>query len=122
MAGPGLEGPSIKIRPLTRSTASGGHRSFPDRHFDDDMRSKLMNKRLLWFAMTPALLFTGIAVAQQYPMMDMVADKLVQRYQQSSCEQLWQERAQKQGRPKSGAMRYRTGSCGHRGSPTRKAA
>ncbi|MFL9935594.1 hypothetical protein P0D88_42440 [Paraburkholderia sp. RL18-103-BIB-C] len=60
-----------------------------------------MNKRLLWFAMTPALLFTGIAVAQQYPMMDMVADKLVQRYQQSSCEQLWQERAQKQGRPKS---------------------
>lgn len=60
-----------------------------------------MNKRLLWFALTPALLLTGIAVAQQYPMMDMVADKLIQRYQQSSCEQLWQERAQKQGRPKS---------------------
>jgi hypothetical protein len=33
-------------------------------------------------------------------MMDMVADKLVQKYQQSSCEQLWQEKAQKQGRPK----------------------
>lgn len=58
-----------------------------------------MNKRLLWFVMVPALLFTGIAIAQ-YPMMDMVADKLVQKYQQSSCEQLWQERAQKQGKPK----------------------
>jgi len=34
-------------------------------------------------------------------MMDMVADKLVQKYQQSSCEQLWQERAEIQGKPKS---------------------
>ncbi|KAE8753615.1 MULTISPECIES: hypothetical protein [Paraburkholderia] len=58
-----------------------------------------MIKRLLWFAMVPALLFANAATAQ-YPMMDMVADKLVQKYQQSSCEQLWQEKAQKQGRPK----------------------
>jgi len=59
-----------------------------------------MNKRL-WFVMLPVLLFAGTAVAQQFPMMDMVADKLVQRYQQSSCEQLWQEKGQKQGQPKS---------------------
>ena len=59
-----------------------------------------MNKRLLRFAMVPALLFTGIAIAQQYPIMDMMADNLVQKYQQSSCEQLRQERAEKQGRPK----------------------
>jgi hypothetical protein len=58
-----------------------------------------MIKRLLRFAMVPALLFANVATAQ-YPMMDMVADKLVQKYQQSSCEQLWQEKAQKQGRPK----------------------
>jgi hypothetical protein len=66
----------------------------------DGVRSKPVNKRLLWFALVPALLFMGIAIAQ-YPMMDMVADRLVQKYQQSSCEQLWQERAAKQGRPKS---------------------
>ena len=59
-----------------------------------------MSKPLLAFVAVPALLLAGVAVAQ-YPMMDMVADKLVQRYQQSSCEQLWQERAEKQGHPKS---------------------
>jgi hypothetical protein len=49
--------------------------------------------------MVPALLFAGVAIAQ-YPIMDMIADNLVQKYQQSSCEQLRQERAEKQGRPK----------------------
>ncbi|AUT69171.1 hypothetical protein CUJ88_13130 [Paraburkholderia hospita] len=59
-----------------------------------------MNRRLLRFAMVPALLFAGSAIAQQYPIMDMMADNLVQKYQQSSCEQLWHERAEKQGKPK----------------------
>jgi hypothetical protein len=59
-----------------------------------------MNKRLLSLTMVPILLLAGVAAAQ-YPVADMVADKLVQRYQQSSCEQLWQERAAKQGHPKS---------------------
>jgi hypothetical protein len=30
----------------------------------------------------------------QYPLMDEVADRFVQRYRQSSCEQLWQKREQ----------------------------
>ena len=30
----------------------------------------------------------------QYPLMDEVADRFVQRYMQSSCEQLWQKREQ----------------------------
>jgi hypothetical protein len=46
------------------------------------------------------LLFAGTAAAQ-YPILDMVAGKLVQKYQQSSCEQLWQEKAQQKSRPKS---------------------
>jgi hypothetical protein len=58
-----------------------------------------MTRCLLWLAMVPALLFAGVAIAQ-YPIMDMIADNLVQKYQQSSCEQLRQERAEKQGRPK----------------------
>ena len=45
------------------------------------------------------LLFVGIASAQygQYPILDRVANKVIQKYQNSSCEQLWQER----GQPKS---------------------
>jgi len=57
-----------------------------------------MNRRV-WFAMVPALLVAKIATAQ-YPLVDMVASKLVQKYQQSSCEQLWEERAAKHGQPK----------------------
>jgi hypothetical protein len=59
-----------------------------------------MEKRL-WFVMVSMLLLAGNSVAQRFPMVDMVAGKLVQKYQQSSCEQLWQEKAQKQGQPKS---------------------
>jgi hypothetical protein len=41
----------------------------------------------------------GIAHAQ-FPIMDRVADKVIQKYQTSTCEQLWQEKAQGQGQPK----------------------
>jgi hypothetical protein len=36
----------------------------------------------------------------QYPVLDEVAGRVIQKYQGSSCEQLWEEKAQKQGRPK----------------------
>ena len=55
-----------------------------------------MIKRLHLSALVPALLFVGVASAQQYPLMDMVADKVIQKYQQSTCEQLWQRK----GKPK----------------------
>jgi len=41
----------------------------------------------------------GVAYAQ-YPIMDRVAGKVIEKYQNSSCEQLWQEKAQGQGQPK----------------------
>lgn len=54
-----------------------------------------MSKRLTPIAV--ALCITaGIAYAQ-YPILDMVADRVVQKYQTSSCEQLWQRK----GEPKS---------------------
>src|SRR5690349_22425171 len=59
-----------------------------------------MKKRSLSCAMASALLLANVAAAQQYPMLDAVANRLVQKYQQSSCEQLWQERAAKKGHPK----------------------
>ncbi len=45
-------------------------------------------------------LLIGTAGAAQYPIMEKVASKVVQKYQQSSCEQLWQEKSQKQGQAK----------------------
>ena len=42
---------------------------------------------------------TGIAHAQ-YPIMDLVADKVIQKYQTATCQQLWEEKAAGQGQPK----------------------
>ena len=55
-----------------------------------------MIKRLYLFALVPALLFAGVAGAQ-HPMLDMAANKVVQKYQQANCEQLWEQK----GKPKS---------------------
>lgn len=41
----------------------------------------------------PVLLFAGVSSAQ-YPILDKAANKVIQKYQNSSCEQLWQERGQ----------------------------
>ncbi|WNC94787.1 hypothetical protein RI103_33125 [Paraburkholderia sp. FT54] len=60
-----------------------------------------MINHVIWFAMAPALLFANVASAQQYPMLDAVANRIVQKYQQSSCQQLAQERAAKKGTPPS---------------------
>ncbi len=58
-----------------------------------------MTKRLSWLAMIAALLFSSSAIAQ-YPALDMAANKVIQKYQESSCEQLWQEKAESMGKPK----------------------
>ena len=58
-----------------------------------------MNKRILLVAATGALVAAGVAFAQ-FPVMDKVAEKVIQKYQTSTCEQLWQEKAQGQGKPK----------------------
>lgn len=46
------------------------------------------------------ILIGGSSGAAQYPIMEKVASKIVQKYQQSSCQELWQEKMQKQGQPK----------------------
>jgi hypothetical protein len=52
-------------------------------------------RRILLFALMLALLYVTIGNAQQYPMMDMIANKVIQKYQTSTCEQLWQQKAKK---------------------------
>jgi hypothetical protein len=56
-----------------------------------------MIKRIGFFALVPALLVAGVVLAQQYPILDRVASHVVQKYESSSCEQLWE----KKGQPKS---------------------
>jgi len=49
-------------------------------------------RRSYLFALAFALLFAGVAGAQ-YPVLDMLADKVIQKYEQSTCEQLWQQKS-----------------------------
>ena len=73
-----------------------------------------MNKRTWIVAAAAASFAAGIAYAQ-FPIMDKVADKVIQKYQTSTCEQLWQEKAQ------SRASRSRRWSSGPSGAETRSA-
>jgi hypothetical protein len=47
--------------------------------------------------MVAGVLFAGVASAQNFPILDRVAEKVIQKYQAANCEQLWQEK----GKPKS---------------------
>ena len=38
---------------------------------------------------------------QQTPVLDAVANKIIQKYQNSTCDQLWQEKAEAKNKPKS---------------------
>jgi len=53
-------------------------------------------KTRFWLVSIVAGIAVGVAYAQ-YPILDMVAGRVIQKYQSSSCEQLWE----KKGAPKS---------------------
>ena len=55
-----------------------------------------MNNRIYLYVLVPALMVAGVAFAQ-YPIMDRVADGVVAKYRDASCEDLWKDR----GKPKS---------------------
>jgi hypothetical protein len=46
---------------------------------------------------TAAALLAAGAVFAQYPLLDLAANRVIEKYQGSSCEQLWEAR----GKPKS---------------------
>src|SRR5438874_12568725 len=46
------------------------------------------------FALAIAL-FCAAVNAQDFPVLDRIADKVIQKYKTATCEQLWQERAEK---------------------------
>lgn len=55
-----------------------------------------MNKRISVAVGTAALLVAGMVLGQG-PILDMVANKVIAKYQGASCEQLWMQK----GQPKS---------------------
>jgi hypothetical protein len=57
----------------------------------------LTPRRVVLVAALLLLCFTRAAGAQQYPVMDMLADKIIQKYQSATCQQLWQHK----GKPKT---------------------
>ena len=52
-----------------------------------------MNKRVSLLVVASALCVAGIAGGQGR-IMDMVADKVINKYQSATCEQLWQQKGQ----------------------------
>ena len=59
-------------------------------------KEKAMLRHSYLFALVLLLLHIGIASAQEspYPMMEKMAQKVVQKYQTSSCQQLAQQKSQ----------------------------
>ena len=53
------------------------------------------------FVTSAIALFCAAVNAQDFPILDQIADKVVQKYQSATCEQLWQERARKGKKPES---------------------
>ena len=59
-------------------------------------KEKCMRTRWYLFVLTSILVPVGIASAQQpqYPIMEKVVQKVIQKYQTSSCQQLAQQKSQ----------------------------
>ncbi len=49
------------------------------------------------FAAAPLMLVVavGIRAQEQHPLLDQAANKVIMKYQNATCQQLWEERAQK---------------------------
>ena len=52
----------------------------------------MKNRSWLLLAGIPLTFLAGVVVAQQYPILDDAAAKVIQKYQSDTCEQLWQNR------------------------------
>jgi hypothetical protein len=52
-------------------------------------------RRIGLLTLVGTLLYVSVGSAQQYPVLDAVANKVIAKYQGSTCEQLWQKKAAK---------------------------
>src|SRR5262245_2256055 len=58
-----------------------------------NLQEQSMIKRLTVVAAVAAAGYVGYALAQ-YPILDRIAEKVIAKYQNASCEQLWQAKGQ----------------------------
>jgi len=56
-----------------------------------------MFKRTWLLAVAVIVIYWTVGHTQQHPIVDALANKVIQKYQQSSCEQLWKQK----GEPKT---------------------
>jgi hypothetical protein len=52
-------------------------------------------KRIGLITLAGVMLYVSVGSAQEYPVMDMIANKVIAKYQNSTCEQLWEKKSQK---------------------------
>ncbi len=64
-----------------------------------------MTKHTMLFAALAATLVAGSAYAQ-YPILDAVANRVVQKYQSSSCEELWQKKSEPKSAEEQRVMQF----------------
>jgi hypothetical protein len=67
-----------------------------------NVKSKLKRGALVAL---PVLLLAGSA-SGQYPLLDAAENRVIQKYQNSSCEQLWQGRGQPKGEREQEAVNF----------------
>ncbi len=48
----------------------------------------------LRYGLIGTIFLAGAATAQDTPILDMVANKVIEKYQNASCEQLWEQKGQ----------------------------
>jgi hypothetical protein len=65
----------------------------------------MMNKRAVSYAILAGLVIAG-AVAAQGRIMDMVANKVITKYQNSTCEQLWIQKGQSKSPEEQRAVQF----------------
>jgi len=64
-----------------------------------------MTRRFTQLAALAATLVAGTAHAQ-YPILDAVANRVVQKYQSSSCEELWQKKSEPKSAEEQRVMQF----------------
>ena len=64
-----------------------------------------MTRVTLLFSVLVATLVAGKAHAQ-YPILDAVADRVVQKYQSASCEELWQKKSEPKSAEEQRVMQF----------------
>src|SRR5512137_1984750 len=59
-------------------------------------RRQVMIRRSMMLAVV-VFLFAGTAAAQDYPILNMVADRVIEKYRNATCEQVWQDKEKPKG-------------------------